>query len=112
MIPKEEIVNLDDLIKLLQTITEDRIQVDLRDDGGTDFYEMELNSEKLCKLTNSLMKDDYFRGPTPDKNPNRKHFVWEFKKKYLEKVIYLKFKVINKNKILVYFSIHLDRQGK
>ena len=68
----------------------------------------EVMDDDIREIIHSLSIEDFYRGPTPDRNPRFKHPVWEFIK-YIDSIrvkIYLKIKIVNHKRKVIVFSIH------
>ncbi|MDD3712621.1 MAG: hypothetical protein PHZ28_03890 [Candidatus Izemoplasmatales bacterium] len=63
------------------------------------------------EIVRNLRVDEYFNGPSKDKDPNRKGLVWVFKHTYENHTLYIKLKeliIIESIKVIKCLSIHID----
>lgn len=70
-----------------------------------------LNVDSAKDVIGNLNCDDYFCGPEKDIDKSYGGYVWVFKKKYNNKLLYIKLKIDNcdTGNVLKCLSFHIDR---
>lgn len=89
-----------DIIDFVPTDKNRRTRVSI----GLTAYEQE-------EIVRNLIVEEYFSGPSIDKDPGRTGMVWVFKHKYKNSMLYIKLKekiVIEEATIIKCLSIHID----
>lgn len=105
-----EVLYLDDVLKCCKEVSDDKIQKADRYEGLNDFYyEHNLTNDDLIHIIRDLKREDYFQGPLEDDNEDRKHVLWVFKKIVIGIYCYIKIKIINKRRTIIYISLHEDK---
>ena len=70
----------------------------------------DLSEDKIAKIINSLVSEDFHSGPLQDYNINNKHPLWVFIKEIditnIKIAVYIKIKIINHRKKIIIYSLH------
>lgn len=109
---KYEVTDLDEALDICHTIKGDdkHFELIVREDKNPYLLLIEQGKtiDDVVDLIHSLKKEDYYSGPLVDEKSIRKRMLWVFKKEFIGKMMYIKFKIINKKTKMIVISLHED----
>ncbi len=97
-----------DVINLVRRLSNDQIVIIQREKNSEFMYRLGISEPDAKDYLRKLTVDDFFEGPLIDENPERKHFLWVFKKNVRGVLAYIKLKIINYGRIAIVISFHED----
>ena len=101
-------LTLEEVISLVKKSKDENIQILPREKNEEFMFANAITQCDAKDFIRSLSASDYIKGPVLDIDPNRKHYLWIFKKYGFEKYCYIKLKVINGGKVVIVVSFHED----
>ena len=110
----EDNLTIDEVISICRLAKSETIELHKHNPLNTktrDFIEKyNLTENKIVKIINNLVSEDYHSGPLQDYNPNNKHPLWVFIKQIgitnIKIGVYIKIKIINHRKKIIIYSLH------
>lgn len=113
-IDPEDNISKEEVISICKNTKDSMIEInddpDERPKSAAFIEKYELLHEDIKKMIHSLEVENYYRGPTEDRDPNRKHPFWEFITTYngIPVEIYIKIKIFNHKRKIMVFSVHKE----
>ena len=101
-------LSINDVIEIIKNCDDEHIQILPRDKNETFMFANNITQTDAKEFIRTLTGNDLKAGPVQDLNPERKHPLWIFKKNGLNRLCYIKVKIINKGKVTIVVSFHED----
>lgn len=105
-------LSINDVIEIIKSCDDEHIQILPRDKNEDFMFANNITQTDAKEFIRNLTDKDLTDGPVIDKNPNREHPLWIFKKNGFNKLCYIKVKIINKGRVTIVVSFHEDESMK